>query len=139
MTPVPEHAGPAGGEETIELTCLLMRSLGEGIRIVVGDLCLTIHEDDIRDATEITSPEGITYHLALPVRMTLGKPFRVLDVTSGAIYDDVLYTGHRPYAIAARPGPVTRPPAPEYDRLEHAFLLAHGIDPDHDPDPDRRG
>ena len=125
-----EPSPNSGPTTEIELTCLLMRSDCGSVRIAVGEICLVIARDDVIEVAEVQLPDGVDPLLGVPVDLKIRKPCKILDISSGLIYSEILLRGERPFALASRPGQTIQPVKQTYRALEKEFLFKYGIELD---------
>lgn len=107
----------------------LLRSLDPAaIRIIAGTLVLEFSLDDVVHVEEIMSTEDAYTGIAIPVRVLLKQPARLLAIFSSAIYLPLLDAGKVPFAYASRKSIPPAQPSPKFRELEKEFRRKHGLE-----------
>lgn len=115
-----EHIG-----EGILLNGEFMPSAPGEARILVGELCLTFHREDILDTEPAAELEN-SLPLRHVIRIVVRKGAPLLDARAKDLCGAAL-PARRPFALTTRPSIMTSDPAPCFRDLEHQFLRRESL------------
>jgi hypothetical protein len=112
--------------DPIVIEALLVRGERDQVRIILGPYCLEFDADDVLDLEEMPLPRGATEGTAIAARVTLKPGARLLGLDSTNAYQELLWNGESPFALATRPTIALQLDAAMRAR-ENAFFAARGL------------
>jgi hypothetical protein len=112
--------------DPIVIEALLVKGVGEQVRVLLGPYCLDFETDDVIGLDEMPLPSGVAPGSAIAARVTLRPGARLFALGSADAYRDVLWSSGLPFALATRPIAVFEAYAAMKER-EDAFFTARGL------------
>jgi hypothetical protein len=103
----------------------LVPATDEVVRIVTGDLCLTVASADVLRVDDLLEQGGPSDEP--PYQVVLRRGAALLDICPRQCVDRFMPSGRRPFALSSRPDSPTAEPAHRYRTLETAFLTEAGL------------
>lgn len=95
------------------------------MRILAGDHIFEFRSKDVIGIIPLEVPDGLHFSNGKPSRLRLVADARIRKVSIVRAYEHLSGVGLLPFALAARQHDAVVQAAPNYAKLEHAFLQAN--------------
>lgn len=117
----------SASEESFFVEGILVASNEGEVRLLIDQLAIDLDENDVVSAEELPAPPHLRPSVAQLVRLELQRGARLLRLSSGDVYGDVICERGQLFAVRTRREEQYWRASEHYRRLEAAFLARFGI------------
>lgn len=106
----------------------LLRGRPDTVKLLVGGLYVEVPTEDLVTIDDVGDGAGSSSDFGIPVKVSLHRPVRLLEVGPGWPYAGLFKEGRRTFASSSRPWSPMPPRSSRYRELEQEFLRRHGLE-----------